>query len=107
MQLACELLGRKFNFGIYPHFHLSERTLQNWLQLLCSGVGFLLLLGKGRLGWLWVWVLLVSHLKQGSNPSLAWAKKDLSSKVNDFLAMLYCMCEPERALHSEKFQRAM
>lgn len=86
-------LGRKFNFGTYPDFHLSESTLQNWLQLLCSGVGFLLLLEKG--GLVWFWVLLAGHLKQGSKPSLGWAKKDLSSKVSNFLAMLHCVSQKE------------
>jgi len=45
---ASELFGKKFTLGTHPDFHLSESILQKWLQLLYSGIGFLLLLGKGR-----------------------------------------------------------
>lgn len=82
-------LWKKFKLGTHPNFHLSESILQNWLWLLCLWGCFLLTLG-GREGWFvfLFWVLIASHLKYCSKPSLAWVKKDLSLKVNNFLPML-------------------
>lgn len=89
---------KKFMLGTLPDFYLSERALENWLKVLCTGGWFLVIGGEGGLVCFLVWVLTANRLKLGSKPSLACVEKYLASQVIFFLAKLCLLCMSQKEL---------
>lgn len=63
LQLACELFGKNSHWEPIQISTFKKVSCKIRSSYCVSGVGFLLLLGKGRLVWFLVCVLIASHLK--------------------------------------------